>query len=195
MCTLQCTHMAQDCSKHGQIVSPCRFCSQQVTRTDQHCKTCPVLWQVAVVALLHHDRGPPSTKRCRSSGTCSARETERELARARTRPHGKGQRHIQDPSVENELITQMGRLLLRQSDYLSRLQSDHALVLTLRNDGARVCVAGPLGGCQRVEAQVRPEGALTHPLAEAHFDSLPPSTATRATSWGRGGFEDRKGRW
>ena len=33
-------------------------------------------------------------------------------------------------------MTQMGKLLPRQSDYLSRIQSHHALVLTLRNGGA-----------------------------------------------------------
>ena len=63
----------------------------------------------------------------------------------------------------------MGRLLLRQSDYLSRVQSDHALVLTLRNDGAPECML-PLGGCRRVDTQVRLEGALAHLLTEAHPD-------------------------
>ncbi len=41
-----------DCSKVGHVVSPCKFCDAVVTRTDQHCKTCPVLWQSRLGALL-----------------------------------------------------------------------------------------------------------------------------------------------
>ena len=42
---------AADCSKLGHIVSPCKYCDMQVTRTDQHSKTCPVLWQARLCFL------------------------------------------------------------------------------------------------------------------------------------------------
>ena len=44
--------------------------------------------------------------------------------------------------AENELITQMGRLLLRQSDYLARIQADHAPVhIMIRRSKARGMLA------------------------------------------------------
>ena len=45
--------------------------------------------------------------------------------------------HQKASQKKQDWVTQMSRLLLRQTDYIARLKSDHSLVLTVRNDGSK----------------------------------------------------------
>ena len=135
---------AKDRGKYRQLVL--------LTASDQRCRTCRILWQARVTAYRRHD-GPALHHETETFRSLLGREFDHrrgEGAEDRThldarQPRQKGGKGPSKPSSdatssreEQELVTQMGRLL-RSTDF-ARLQSDCLLVLTLRDDGPEECI-------------------------------------------------------
>ena len=57
------------CKKVDHLVSPCRFCGTQMSKTSQHAGACPVLWQIRVGALLANQTAAASTDGCHGHGS------------------------------------------------------------------------------------------------------------------------------
>ena len=62
-----------DCKQVGHLISPCRFCGAQVSKTSQHAGTYPVLWQIGLGALLANPATPHGGDRHGPGGSHSVR--------------------------------------------------------------------------------------------------------------------------
>ena len=49
-----------DCREIGHLISPCRYCGAQVSKTSQHASACPVLWQLRLGLTLLPPIPPPT---------------------------------------------------------------------------------------------------------------------------------------
>ena len=57
------------CKNVDHLVSPCRFCGTQMSKTSQHAGACPVLWQIRLGALLANQTAAASTDGCHGHGS------------------------------------------------------------------------------------------------------------------------------